>query len=653
MNQQVRAVFARALLVMFCSACASTTHVAPNQRWSVEVESNLQRLVHQADTDGDKRITIQDRATTFQLTELNGTRHSVQGVYPLSVLIQELGMAQSAGKTTIQLASDTILENPVDRTSRMIRERFWAGLSRTIDRKGLPVTLPDPKMPSADGYRYLYVPQSDRAAYRYYKALEASEPSLKMKVLPVPQPITQAFLDGLDGKHGILALHSKMGKDGELVGSPFVVPGGRFNVMYGWDSYFITLGLLQDGKIDESRAMVDNHVYQVVQYGRVLNGNRTYYITRSQPPFLAAMTLAVYEKLPKTPESKAWLKAGLLAAIREYREQWAAAPRLDEKSGLSRYWGVGKGPCPEVNQPKIYEPVLGPPAAKRGLTIVEFKKQFIAGKIQDPELDKYFLDDRALRESGHDRTYRFDDRTSDFLTVDLNSLLYKVESDVAGAIEKQFGGKLGTETAAAWRLKADKRKQAVNALLWDETAGLFFDFDQVQNRRSKYISATTFYPLWAGLATPEQARRVMAKARTSLVENCGLAATAEISRGPITEDHPKRQWDYPNGWAPHQMLAWEGLRNYGLHDDAADLAYRWLYGITKNVRDFNGTVPEKLDMKECSQQMSAGIQFDNVGTEFKYATHEGFGWMNASYQVGLTFLPPARLDDLRRLKAPY
>ncbi len=125
----------------------------------------------------------------------------------------------------------------------------------------------------------------------------------------------------------------------------------------------------------------------------------------------------------------------------------------------------------------------------------------------------------------------------------------------------------------------------------------------------------------------------------------GIAGSTEKSRGPLSESRPARQWDYPNGWAPHQMLAWEGLINYGFDDIAYRLIYRWLYTITRNANDYNGTVPEKFDVVARSHHVFA--EYGNVGTKFAYITREGFGWVNASYQVGLKRLP---LESRRKLE---
>ncbi|MCC6397718.1 MAG: trehalase, partial [Bacteroidetes bacterium] len=158
------------------------------------------------------------------------------------------------------------------------------------------------------------------------------------------------------------------------------------------------------------------------------------------------------------------------------------------------------------------------------------------------------------------------------------------------------------------------------------------------------------YPLWAGCASDAQAARVVTRLLPLLEEPGGIASSDEQSRGPVTPDHPLRQWDYPFGWAPHQMLAWEGLRRYGFDMLAQRLAYRWLFTITVNAARFAGTVTEKYDVRMRSHQVFA--EYGNVGTDFSYITREGFGWTNASYQVGLQFLDRPMRDHLNNLHPP-
>lgn len=186
--------------------------------------------------------------------------------------------------------------------------------------------------------------------------------------------------------------------------------------------------------------------------------------------------------------------------------------------------------------------------------------------------------------------------------------------------------------------------------LWNEKKGMFFDYNYVERKQTSFVSSTTFYPLWAKSATKKQAEALVQNALPLLEMPGGIAGSTEESRGQIAEDHPQTQWDYPFGWAPHQMLIWKGLKNYGKSKIARDLAYRWLYTITINAYNYNGTIAEKYDMTNRSSQVFA--EYGNVGTKFSYITREGFGWTNASFVVGLTLLTKKMTDDLDMLLPP-
>lgn len=632
----------------------------PQTQIIVHVQATFDALINDEDTDGDQKITIDDPHVAgtergdkrFWLTTTAGQRYEVSGAYYLSNLLQEIKLAEEAGRDSTRLEAGKIFEPPVERISRSIREIYWDGLTRRIDEQGLAVTLADEKTVTVDGLRYVYVPRSDKLAYDYFTAVAKKYPDWKMKVVRLPQNITLQFVRNLDGRHGLLSL-ALAEKDGGYEGLSFVVPGGRFNEMYGWDSYFIVLGLLQDGRVELAKAMVDNFVYEINHYGAILNANRTYYLTRSQPPFLTSMALAVYERLPKDAARKNWLKNVWLAAIKEYRNVWMNPNRLT-KIGLSRYFDSGYGPPPEV-EPGHFDVVFEAYAKKIGMELRAFESAYRSGKIRVPELDDYFVHDRAMRESGHDTSYRLENRCANLVTVDLNSLLYKIEMDIAHTIESEFAGALPLENGAItksseWYQAAETRKGLINQYLWNAEQGMFFDYDFVQNRRTDYVSATTFYPLWAELASKEQAEKLAANALPLLEMPGGIVGSTEESRGAITPERPPRQWDFPNGWAPHQMLVWQGLANYGYDNIAHRLIYRWLYCITFNASNYNGTVPEKFDLITRSHQVFA--EYGNVGTKFSYITREGFGWTNASYQVGLNMLPAEFRANLNRLIPP-
>ena len=389
----------------------------------------------------------------------------------------------------------------------------------------------------------------------------------------------------------------------DLRGLPFVVPGGRFNELYGWDSYMESIGLIINGRVDLAKSMVKHFTFCIQHYGKIFNANRTYYLGRSQPPFLTDMALRIYDVIKTDPDALEFLKRAIRAAIKEYYGVWMASPRLDHITGLSRYRPLGVGVPPET-EASHFTHILSPYAEKHKMTNDEFKQAYNWGRIKEPELDEYFLHDRAVRESGHDTSYRLETVAADLATIDLNSCLYKYETDIARAIHTLFGDTLEMpiefctehmvpgycESSATWERRARHRRAVMDKYLWNERKGMYFDYNTVKQQQSTYETATTFWAMWSGVATPQKAAIMMKKALPRFEELGGLASGTEESRGHVGLERPNRQWDYPFGWAPQQILAWGGLLRYGYQDEAERLAYRWLYMVTKAFYDFNGVV---------------------------------------------------------------
>ena len=456
------------------------------------------------------------------------------GTYYLSNLLQELKLAEESDSPVAGIDLLKIFENPVRRISRSIREIYWDALTRRIDREHLAKTLPDKKVPSGE-MRYLYVPHSDATGYEYFSQVAQENPELRLQVLQLPQQITPQFVRNLNGKHGLLSLDLETASNGNQRGAPFIVPGGRFNEMHSWDSYFVALGLLADRRVALAKAMVDNFVYQINHYGKILNVNRTYYLTRSQPPFLTSMALAVYARLSNGAEDKVWLEGVLRAAIKEYFDVWLHPDRVTA-TGLSRYFGSGTGPPIEV-EPGYFDPIFGPFAARHNMDLATFVPQYKSGEIQVSDLDRVFVHDRCVRESGHDTTYRWNqgtDRCADFVTVDLNSLLYKFELDIVRTIEREFGGEFtlsaGTKQKSKdWYKRAEKRKKRIRRYLWNEKRSLFFDYDLTRKKLHRYVSATTLYPLWAGYQD-DSARFFVVQERSQKASGSDLAAIRDAQR---------------------------------------------------------------------------------------------------------------------------
>jgi alpha,alpha-trehalase len=440
---------------------------------------------------------------------------------------------------------------------------------------------------------------------------------------------------------------------------PYVVPGGMFNEMYGWDSYFIIRGLIEDGRLNLARDIVDNFFFEIDHYGGVLNANRTYYLTRSQPPFLTSMIRAVYEaEKARGQTDPAWLRKAYEHAVKDYRF-WTSPPHLAGSTGLSRFYGLGEGPVPELGPltDQYYETVahyflIHPEGSKPYLELVQNNKDGSKTKVMGPEfslnlkyrikkksaqleketLDKFALTprfykgDRSMRESGFDVSFRFGPfgaGTQDFAAVGLNCLLYKSEKDLEW-MSNQLGMK---DEALEWIERAANRRKEINQYLWSRNYGLYYDYDFKLGIQSRYSYATSFYPLWVGLATPEQAREVV-KNLTAFDRPGGIVMSM-VNTGA--------QWDAPYGWAPIQLIAIEGLRRYGNEAEANGISLQFLSMVLDNFRR-DGTLYEKYDV---------GNRTSATSIQVGYKTNVvGFGWTNGVFLALYNALPKAAQERL-------
>lgn len=609
----------------------------------LNISETLSNLLLQEDTDKDKRITIEDTGIKKFLLQSNGNQVAVDGTYFLSNLLQELILAQENNIDFIE--TEKIFELPANRINRMIKDYFWDGLTRTMDEKGLEKILTDSKSKTKEFI--IYVPKTDIFGYEYYKKIESK---YNLKVTQLPENCTPEYVSSINDQGGILALAFKIENE-EIVGLPFVVPGGRFNEMYGWDSYFENIGLLIDDRLDLAKSMVENFTYQITHYGKILNANRSYYLTRTQPPFFTSMIREVFESMPNKDIS--WLKSQLLVAIKEYETVWMVSNKRLTKNGLNRYYAEGIGLPPETESGH-YDELLTPFAVAENLSIEAYEKLYYQRKIENKELDAYFVHDRSVRESGHDTSYRLEGNCADLNTVELNAMLYKYETDFADLIATYFDGSLEYNnfiySTEIWQYKAKNRKQLMSDYLWNDAENCFQDYNINSEKQFPFLSATSFFTLWAKTATVEQAEKMVKNALPKLIFDGGIASCSKESLDNLGNIITQRQWDYPYGWPPHQIIIWQGLLNYGYNELAQQLIYRWLWMITKNAYDYNGTIPEKFDVVIASHKVFA--EYGNQGTDFEYITREGFGWMNASFQLGMQLLKNELKKELNNLTHP-
>lgn len=416
-----------------------------------------------------------------------------------------------------------------------------------------------------------------------------NEKLVNYKNLPIKNKVPNEYLDAAN--HIVINWANLIRKTPEKTKSsliplpnPYVVPGGRFDEIYYWDSYFTILGLKESGYNKLTKDMVENFMYMVDKFGFIPNGNRIYYLTRSQPPFLTQMIdeIAPSEKeLSENNESRLWLEKAYNTAVKEYTNNWMKSPYYVSGYGLNRYYDSKN--------------------IKRIESYGTDNQETINSK-------EFFQHERSEAESGWDFSDRFDNRCSDFLAVDLNSILYKNEKTF-----EKWAKMLGkNEESQKWAKLAEKRKRNMYKYLWNENIEFFSDFDIKNRKKSDYKSLASAFPLWAELATYEQANKV----RNILVRDF------EFNGGLVTSlkaPNIDKQWNYPNGWAPLEYISIKGLENYGFLKDVRRITKKWMDLNTKIYKE-KGKFIEKYNVVE-----------NNDETGGTYPLQDGFGWTNGIY----------------------
>jgi len=383
----------------------------------------------------------------------------------------------------------------------------------------------------------------------------------------------------------------------------YVVPGGRFREVYYWDSYFTMLGLRESGHMDLVESMVDNFAHELLTYGLIPNGNRSYYLSRSQPPFFASMVGL------QTEREGEQILLRYLPALEQEHAYWndesfstRHSIRLPDTAVVSRYWD-------RLDTPRQESFLID----ERGATKAGGNPQ------------AYYRNVRSAAESGWDFSSRWfaDGRslesiqTTQLIPVDLNCLLYRLETTLARARE------LSGDRAKASRMRAmaEKRRAAILRLCWSEEASFFCDYDLGAQAASPALSLAGVAPLYFRIATQEQADAVARTLRERFLRPGGVVTTLA---------NTGQQWDAPNGWAPLQWMTVQGLRHYGHGELAEEIALRWLR-LNREVYARTGRMMEKYNVEDLSLAAGGG----------EYDTQDGFGWTNGVY-LALSKLYPQK-----------
>ncbi len=394
----------------------------------------------------------------------------------------------------------------------------------------------------------------------------------------------------------------------------YVVPGGRFQEIYYWDSYFTMEGLLVDGEEKLATQMVDNFSYLIDTIGFIPNGTRNYFLSRSQPPFYTLMVDALARK------DRSVLSKYHPQLLKEYEFWMAGEAEVQapfnaknhvvylEGGHLNRYWDKENTPRQEAFKEDIHlASDLGTEAERANL----------------------YANLRAGAASGWDYSSRWfavdgefgSTTTTTIVPVDLNSLLYFTEITLAEA----YGIQGDTENRDRFMKKAEVRKKAIQEYLWDADLQFFMDYDLKFKNTTDELTLAGAFPLFFKLASPEQAQAVKDRLMADFLKDGGLVTTLK---------HSGQQWDAPNGWAPLQWVAVKGLLNYGYEEEAKEIMQRWL-ALNEKVYENTGKMMEKYNVEDISLLSGGG----------EYETQDGFGWTNG---VALGF--KALLEQLEAQK---
>lgn len=379
---------------------------------------------------------------------------------------------------------------------------------------------------------------------------------------------------------------------------PYVVPGGRYNAFFYWDTYFVMLGLAASNRYDMVEAMMKNYTFLIRKVGFIPTANRTYYLSRSQPPFFSQMIRLLAKKEGKTALVKylPYMLAEYSFWMKGHKQLHRQAPAhrrvvmMPDGELLNRYYDNKRTPRPESYKEDVDT----------------------AHEAEDRIPSQVYLDLRAAAESGWDFSSRWlkDGKTlstihtTDLVPVDLNCLLYQLEQTITEAYKLLKQPLL----AKRYKQKAEARHAAIQKYCWSSKRGFFFDYDYMAQERTEHLTLAGVFPLYAKVATEDQAAAVAQRLKDHFLKDGGLITTTAVSG---------QQWDAPNGWALLQWVTIEGLRNYGHHDLANEIKKRWIE-TNLAVYKTEHKLVEKYNV----------VQVGSVAGGGEYALQDGFGMTN-------------------------
>lgn len=383
---------------------------------------------------------------------------------------------------------------------------------------------------------------------------------------------------------------------------PYFVPGGRFGEIYYWDSYFSMLGMVADGEEQLAQDMVDNFAELIDSLGFIPNGNRTYYVGRSQPPFFSLMV----DVIAQTKGKGVYLK--YLDELQKEYDFWMQGSNLLSAHHPAAYRCVE---MPDGSLLNRYYDKYDTPREEM------YRSDVATARTMDKESARVlFRNLRAAAESGWDFSSRWmrdgndlaTTQTTDIIPIDLNCLLHHLEKTLA----KAYSLKQNKQLTSVYALKAERREKAIKKYCWNQADGFYTDYIWATNTLSHSLTAAGAYALFEHIADRKEAKRMEQCLSTKFLKQGGIVTTLSKTG---------QQWDEPNAWAPLQWITCKGLYDYGFLTLSKEIRDRWMK-MCQRVYRSTGKMLEKYDAVNVS---------DTGGGE--YPNQDGFGWTNGVYKA--------------------
>lgn len=379
---------------------------------------------------------------------------------------------------------------------------------------------------------------------------------------------------------------------------PYIVPGGRFNEFFYWDSYFVMLGLQTSGRIKMMENIVENCSYLIQKFGFVPNASRTHFLSRSQPPYFSLMLDLISES---TNDGEIYSKY-YETLEKEYRFWMDGEKDMENDSVTKRVAKTEEG----VILNRYYDSENTPRPESYSIDIEDAENA--SGK-------EFYRNIRAACESGWDFSSRwFADgntiqtiETLNIAQIDLNCLLWHLENTLAKTSEL----KNLSDKHKYYSQRAESRKKAINQYFWDEKGKIYRDYHIKNNQKTSSESIATLYPLFLNISDAEQAKAVSETISEKFLYAGGLVTTTKNSG---------QQWDLPNAWAPYQWLGFLSMKNYGFHDVAEKIKNNWCSNVERVYKN-TGKLMEKYN----------ALDTETIAGGGEYPNQDGFGWTNGVY----------------------